>query len=687
MSSLLHMLRRPIKEISAEFTAEEKSLPGIQRTVREACAGAGLSRRDATSVQLAIEEGATNVIRHAYLYRPGTILIRIAVYRQLIVFSLIDSGRSFQPQGRGRLNLDRLVETGRKGGLGFYMIQKIMDSVEYIAASGTNELRMIKRIGEQRGHNRPLLRRLITLRVKFSFWTFLIVLIIIGAAYYYLDTRTSRHLYAHLDGTVTALAKTVADQAAGYAINRRSDVEFDELTVSYLRANPELEEIVLTDSSGLIMAHSTDARMIRKPYRPPTGINETAVGAIQRRTIDGVVRRHLVLPIRTGGVGLGMVHVTYSAESIRARIVQARWRIALLTAVLLAFGVVGIYFLSNYFVRPIVKITQRVRRFASGDLKTELPLEGAEEFFEISRAFNAMMTRLNHDRRELIAREKLAKEVEVASQIQKTLLPRELPTVAGLELQAFYRAAEAIGGDLYDVFPVGEGRFCLAVADVSGKGVPASLVMSVLRTNIRILAVEGSSARETLVKVNKHVQGNIPAGMFITVLLMVFDCSTQKVTLASAGHNPMLLFRAEEGTVNMINPPGMPLGMPMTPGVSFADGLKEETLVLKRGDGFIIYSDGVTEAADRNGERYGVERLAQLLAAEMADGAPSGVTGLRDRIVSELQEFSGFDRVSDDITFIVGRATALSTCGGDEQHSQASREVVETRRVERVRGH
>ena len=100
------MIRRPIKEINAEFIAEEKYLDSIQRIVKEACAATGMSRRDVSAVQLAIEEGATNIIRHAYLYEKGTLRLRIIIYRKMIVFSLIDSGRSFHPKQQGAIDLE-----------------------------------------------------------------------------------------------------------------------------------------------------------------------------------------------------------------------------------------------------------------------------------------------------------------------------------------------------------------------------------------------------------------------------------------------------------------------------------------------------------------------------------------------------------------------------------------------------
>ncbi|MDH4156531.1 MAG: SpoIIE family protein phosphatase [candidate division Zixibacteria bacterium] len=664
------MLRRPVKEINAEFSAEEKYLDSIQRTVRESCVAAGMSRKDINGVLLAVEEGATNIIRHAYLYEKGIIRLRILIYRKLLVFSLIDFGRSFQPDKSERLNLEKLVESGRKGGLGFYMIQKIMDSVEYISSASFNELRMIKRTGGGRSESRPFLRRMFTLRVKFSFWTFFIVSIIIGGSFYYLYRQTNRQARAHLDQTVHALAKTIADQAAGYFINRRSDVEFDELIVSYLRANPELRLLVVTDSANVIKAHSEDIRFIGKPYQPPSFVTGTALEIPYRYKLDKEQLNYVIVPVKTGEKQIGLVFVSYTSAQIWQEVATTRTRIIIFTMALLLIGIFGIYMLSNYFVNPIARITQRVRRFTSGDLESELPLEGAEEFFEISRAFNEMMTRVSQDRKNIIAREKMAKEIEVASQVQKTLLPHKLPHLPGLQLGTFYRAASVIGGDLYDVFQIGFDRYCLVVADVSGKGVPASLVMSMLRTVIQIHASRQSSSRDVLIKVNNYLHSNIPPGMFITVMLAIYDAARREINFVSAGHNPMIYFRAASGEVSRVNPAGMPLGVPTSDGTSFADRLEEYRLILGEDDLFFIFTDGITEAVDRDKNQYGMERLVSFISRNLAQQRRPDVAGLSNDLVRELDDFAGFASPVDDMTFIVARSA--SNVGGSDSETRAA---------------
>ena len=654
------MFRRPIKEINAEFQAEEKYLDSIQRTVKESCNAASMSSKEISAVLLAIEEGATNIIRHAYLYEKGIIRVRIIIYRKLIAFSLIDYGRSFQPDNSGTIDLKHLVDSGRKGGLGFYMIQKIMDSVEYISSAGFNELRMIKRINETRPKSRPFLRRMFSLRVKFSIWTFFIVSMIIAGTIYYFDYRISEDMYQHKDETVLALGKTIAAQAVGYFINHRSDAEFDDMIVSNKQTNPELKQIVLTDQTGLIRAHSDDILNIRKLYTPPTQIDPGLNLTSQPLRVLNQDYKYIIIPIELGQNLFGHVHITYSTETIYVKLTEARQKILLLTVVTLLFGVLGIYLLSNYFVSPILKITHRIRRFTSGDLETELPLEGAEEFFEISKAFNQMITRLSQDRKNIAEREKMAKEIEVASEIQKTLLPDTLPQIKNLELESFYRAASIVGGDLYDVFRMAPDKHCIVIADVSGKGVPASLVMSMLRTVIQINASRVDSAKEILVLVNDYLKANIPPGMFVTVFLLIHDSEQKLIQFVSAGHNPMLFYDSRTDSIEPINPQGMPLGIPTREDDKFENTLEEITREIHEGDCFLIFTDGVNEASNREGQQFGLHRLTELLLNAIHHSPRLPIDVLSDRIVNALDDFTGFRKADDDISFIIARSIGLS---------------------------
>lgn len=655
------MFRKPVREINAEYQATESSLPSIQNLVRETCINAGLSRKDVMAVTLAIEEGVTNIIRHAYIYEKGVVRIRIIIYKRRMVFSLIDNGRSFQPDQGAHLDLQKLVESGRKGGLGFYMIKKIMDTVEYLSTPGFNELRMTRLISRQPEKARLFMGRMFGLRVKFSVYTFLIMLTIISGAYIFIDRQTSESIEKHLHDTVASLSKTIVDQAGGYILNRRSDVEFDELLRSYVRANSELQMLVLTDSLGNILADTRDVRNLRKKYKYPDGIKSANNENLQVYSLDDEQLYYLQNHITSGRRIIGEVHVAYSARILTKAINDSRRKIILLTIVGLAFGVFGIYLLSNYFVSPIVRITQRVRKFSSGDIETELPLEGVEEFFEISRALNEMMTRLRRDRENIIERERVAKEIEVAGQIQKTLLPGKLPDIPGLQLDAFYRAASRISGDLYDTFQINENKYCLLVADVSGKGIPASLIMSMLRTVIRILAKGKKDAREILTAVNEQVGNDIPAGIFITIFLGVYDIKTHLFNFVSAGHNPMIFLDKKEGKTGIFNPVGIPLGLPLGDDQSFSDKLNQQTKEIRDGDTLFIYTDGITESMDRSGKRYGMERLIKVFDEQIAGQTFNDAKDISKIILDDIDRHCGMAAQADDMTFLIINSRRKST--------------------------
>jgi len=646
------MFGRPIKEINAEYQADDASLSSILTLVRENCINAGLSRKDVSAVTLAIEEGASNIIRHAYLYEKGIIRIRIIIYKKRIVFSLMDTGRSFQPDGTGKLDLKKLVESSRKGGLGFYMINKIMDSVEYLSSPQLNELRMTKMISHQPERARLFLGRMFTLRVKFSLYTFFIMLIIIAGAYIFIETRTSTTVREHLNDIVGSLSTTVADQAARHIINRRSDVEFDELVVSYVEANPEIIRIVLTNFDNVILADSRDIKKLRKQYVPPPDVDERLVGVSQKLVDDPEATDYLVSTIEERGHTIGFVYMSYTSRQLDAIISAERNKAILLMILGLAMGIGGIYLLSSYFVSPIVRITQRVRRFSAGDIETELPLEGVEEFFEISKALNEMMSRLRRDRDNIVERERLAKEIEVASQIQKTLLPGELPNIPGLQLHAFYRAAYHVGGDLYDIFAIDDNHYCLLVADVSGKGIPASLVMSMLRTVIRIVARKRRSAHEILVSVNDYIREDIPPGIFITIFLGIYNVAKGKMNFVSAGHNPLIFCDRRKKKAILLNPQGPPLGVLYEPN-SFNEKLCEQEVAINEGDLMFVYSDGITESMNRSGHKYGLDRLVEYFNEQISHNSLKTSAEISEDVLADIDRHAGTAEQNDDITFIV----------------------------------
>ena len=184
----MKLINRPTKEIFAEFPATESKLPDIRNFIESVLADTPFRRKDVTAILLAIEEACTNVIRHAYLYAEGTLKIKISIHRDKLGISIYDRGRSFDFEKLTDPNLDHYVKTGRKGGLGIYLIRKVTDKVSYHTSGGVNELRLLKNFPNAKPES-VAKGEGVSIRLKFSLWTSLLMAIVIVTVYFVWEGR------------------------------------------------------------------------------------------------------------------------------------------------------------------------------------------------------------------------------------------------------------------------------------------------------------------------------------------------------------------------------------------------------------------------------------------------------------------------------------------------------------------
>lgn len=633
--------KRLVREVVAQFEADESQLDGIRRYVQETCRTTTLTGKDINSILLAIEEACTNVIRHAYLYAPGTIRLHIAITSDRVTFSIYDRGRSFDFERAGAPDLGRYVQTGRKGGLGIYLIRKIMDEVDYRTIGDENRLRMVKFLPRQR---RIAATRGVSIRVKFSLFASLVVLVIVAGVYYYFDRRLANSTRSRLTEEVAQVGHTVASTAANYIRNRRSDIEFDELVHRSAQDIQGLRELVITDRDGHVLASSESPEQMHTQYKPPRGEPWS-----QDSTMLRVREGDEWILYRTARIeGGGMVHIGMAESRMARTIARARQGALVIAAISLVVGMLSVYFLAIYFVKPIQQLTEGVRRIGAGDLDTTLPVEGDDEFGQIATAFNEMTVKFKKAQESRVEQERLQKEMQVAQEIQHALLPSSFPEIEGYDLATIYQAAKDVGGDYFDFVWIDEKTLGIVVADVSGKGVPGSLVMTMIRTAIRLEARGNKNAVDILRRVNAFVSDDVKRGMFVTIFFVLLDAEQRKISFASAGHNPMILFRAKDQKTYFLNPKGIPLGMQLPEGVDFGGSLEADAVSLKKDDLLIIYTDGVTEAMNPKREQYGIERFLHFIKEHASLSTDDFVAALQ----KELGRFTGNAPQNDDITLV-----------------------------------
>ncbi len=240
---------------------------------------------------------------------------------------------------------------------------------------------------------------------------------------------------------------------------------------------------------------------------------------------------------------------------------------------------------------------------------------------------------------------RMEEEMQLARAIQARLLPQELPIFDGLTLAAVAEAAREVGGDYYDVVRIDEHRLLVAIADVTGKGVPASLLMANVQACLHALLPMPLPLEEIVAHINRVICANTEADHFITFFVGFYDRRTREFAYVNAGHNPPMLLRAATGELALLEEGGLLLGVMNLP---YARG----QVVLEKSDILAIFTDGVTEAMSEEEEEYGEERLEALLRAH-ADLVP---VALMDVLRRDISAFTGSEsRLSDDLTAIVLR--------------------------------
>ncbi len=243
----------------------------------------------------------------------------------------------------------------------------------------------------------------------------------------------------------------------------------------------------------------------------------------------------------------------------------------------------------------------------------------------------------------------LDRDLEIARDIQRILLPSTSPEVEGFEISGINIPARQVSGDYFDYIKIDPEHFGIVIADVSGKGIPASLIMAMCRSVLRSQAPSKASPVEVLREVNRQLFPDMKEDMFISMAYVILDHAKNEVTLARAGHDAPFLYTAATGKVTKINPPGMAVGVDS--GSVFDRLTRNFTVPLEANDCLILYTDGITEALDQNGEEFGMDRTIQAIQAAAPQGAPVIVK----RLTEELRTFAGNTPQNDDITLIVIR--------------------------------
>lgn len=311
------------------------------------------------------------------------------------------------------------------------------------------------------------------------------------------------------------------------------------------------------------------------------------------------------------------------------------------------FFIVFIVIVYKSISLPLRKITKQMKYILTGRSFKRIYSNRVDELGVIAQFFNEITENIQSISSKLREQRRMSSELEIASTIQKTILPDKSPEIPGLEVTAKTRPAVEVGGDNFDFIKRGKNTY-MYVGDVTGHGVPAGLIMMMVNTLLHTYSEMYDSAYDIIVNTNRQLKPRIKASMFMTMVMLKWDEETKKMTYIGAGHEYILIYRAATGKIESKKAGGIALGM--VPDNSKL--VKEKELDLEEGDMVILYTDGITEAKNDEGEMFELDRLKEKIKKYAVKYGPAGVF---HHTAVDFSNFAGEAEQEDDITLMVIR--------------------------------
>ena len=363
-------------------------------------------------------------------------------------------------------------------------------------------------------------------------------------------------------------------------------------------------------------------------------------------------------PIPSTGWSLALV---FPVSELFSDLIRFLWQLLIIFSISVAAILIITILITRKFTQPISRLVDATYRIGQGNFDLPLPLrKSKDEISLLTNSFLRMKEELRGYIRNLkettIAKEKMERELIIAHDIQMGMLPRTFPNRGDWSLHAVLESARAVGGDFYDYFFPDDGHLCIAIGDVSGKGVPAALFMSMARTLFRAKLQMDIPFHQVIDGMNRELCRDNPNQMFVTFFGGILDIETGKMICCNAGHNPPFLIK-EEGTLSKLETRrGIPLG------INEHYRYNSEEICLHKEDAMVLFTDGVTDAEDSNGYLFGSERLTDVLRSNRDLPAHE----MTKNVLAAIRDFASGIEQSDDITLLILRYKKGSTNSCDQ---------------------
>ncbi len=494
------------------------------------------------------------------------------------------------------------------------------------------------------------------LRFKFSFLIVALILILtigISGVLSYVSTENQKR----------ALADQMMDKARLSLENmtnvaREGILNNDELlllsVITKTMENKDIQYSIILDTENRVIAHSdiNERGQVHESDLLKSAAQEKTTMVDPPYSPDDLAQLYvLVKPVVFSDTVLGTVEIGYSTESIFRTIEAARkenlFSAMVVTAVTICVGILGAILMATITIKPIKVLAKGANIIGQGRLDYKIHIKARDEIGLLSDEFNRMTERLLEYQKKMEEKAKLDEQLEIARSIQQELIPQQGIDNNQISINGFYKAAVGVGGDYYDFLAIDGDKYGVIMSDVAGKGVPASLMMIMIRTIFKSLVNSGVSEPARVVTLmNETLSSDISSDRFATLLFGVFEGSTRHFHYTNAGYGPLLVYKHDKNRCFLLNPPAGSVPIGVMPDVQYEE---ENPIAMMPGDLIFLFTDGVHEARNEKEEEYGMKRLAEIIPGFAGKDSKE----IANLIIDDVTRFVGSAEQYDDMTLTV----------------------------------
>lgn len=415
--------------------------------------------------------------------------------------------------------------------------------------------------------------------------------------------------------------------------------------VIVLMKNKEVRNIYIVLENLTFFLHNNQ-KFLGKKYIPPKKVE---VNLKQNYTVIKTDKKRLyqfykpIYHLNEKGkkVFLGMGYIEVSPFMIHKRINQIKLKLTLIFIILLVIGVVCSFILSYFMTNPIKKLIKGINRIAKGDLKYKIRLQTRDEIENLAVEFNRMTTQLSSYQKKIIKQRIVEQELQIAQNIQSQIIPDQIENVKGYKLFNFHKTSRAIGGDYHNLVKINNHEYLFIIGDVSGKGVPASLIMVMFHSVIVTLKNVYNNPVRLMKAINTIMSELLKKGNFITVMIGLLNIRKNTIKVVSAGHEPLILINYKKKQFHYLKTPSLPIGL--MPIKDFESKLQSKEYKLAKDNLLIFFTDGL-----RNIEKKPMNN--DQLRSFFTDMIKKSQT--IDQCINKLLDRVEIKKYDDDITIV-----------------------------------